>query len=390
VTVLGRLSKNGERDEFAITAPAGSKYEVRVEAFGLGSALDGQLRVLGEDGRLLGETDDGKGAPVRRGGGGGGRARGPGTTDPAFDLTMPQGQNKVKLVVKDLMDRGGPGFTYRLVVTPIVNSFQLALGEDQVAIPRGGTAVVSVAVVRTGYNGPIELDLIGIPAASGLTVLRGTVPAGQTTGVVGLKAAAESPFRARELQVVGRAENGHAVVASKAIVFGEQTDSTRGFGMSGTIPSYTRSFVSLTAAVATPGPIGLDHVGPPILVGQGSEVKVHLQVSRTVKETKKYRLAAFSPPPGLSVVETELGETGASAPLTVAATADAVPGRYLLCLVAQAAARGDTGGRQVAAAATSKGQDSPRPVSSAVAAVMVPVEVVWPASPRKTPARAGH
>jgi hypothetical protein len=390
VTVMGRLTKNGERDEFVITAPAGSKYEVRVEAFGLGSALDGQLRVLSEDGRLLGETDDGKGAPARRGGGGGGRARGPGTTDPAYDLTMPQGQNKVKVIVKDLMDRGGPGFTYRLVVTPIANSFQLALVEDQVAIPRGGTALVSVSVVRTGYNGPIELDLIGIPAASGLTVFRGTVPAGQTTGVVGLKAAAESAFHARELQVVGRAENGHAVVASKAIVFAEQTDSTRGFGMSGTIPSYARSFVSLTAAVATPGPIGLDHVGPPILVGQGSEVKVHLQVSRTVKETKKYRLAAVSPPPGLSVVETELGESGASAPVTVAATADAVPGRYLLCLVAQAASRGDTGGgRRAADAATSKGQDSPRPVSPPVAAVMVAVEVVFAASPRKPPAPPG-
>jgi hypothetical protein len=391
VTVLGRLSKNGERDEFAITAPAGSKYEVRVEAFGLGSALDGQLRVLGEDGRLLGETDDGKGAPVRRGGGGGGRARGPGTTDPAFDLTMPQGQNKVKVIVKDLMDRGGPGFTYRLVVTPIANSFQLALGEDQVAIPRGGTALVSVTVVRTGYYGPIELDLVGIPAASGLTIFRGTVPAGQTTGVVGLKAAAESAFHARELQVVGRAENGHAVVASKAIVFAEQTDSTRGFGMSGTIPSYARSFVSLTAAVAAPGPIGLDHVGPKLLVEQGSEVKVHLQVSRTVKETKKYRLAAVSPPPGLSVVETELSENGASATVTVAAKADAVPGRYLLCLVAQAAARGDTGGgRRAADAVTSKGQDSPRPVSPVVAAVMVAVEVVCPASPSKMPALPGH
>ena len=161
--------------------------------------------------------------------------------------------------------------------------------------------------------------------------------------------------------------------------------------MSGTIPSYARSVVSLAAAVATPGPIGLDYVGPTLLVGQGSEVELHLQVSRTIKATKKYRLAAVSPPPGLSVVETELGETGASAPVTVAATADAVPGRYLLCLVAQAASRGDTGGsRRAADAATSKGQDSPRPVSPAVAAVMVPVEVVRPASPRKTPALPGH
>ena len=122
VTILGRLSKAGERDEFTITAPPGSKHEVRVEAWGLGSALDGQLRVFDKDGRLLGEADDGKGTGGRRGGGGGGRrARGPASTDPAFDLTMPPGQSEVKLVVKDLMDRGGVGFTYRLVVTPVEN-----------------------------------------------------------------------------------------------------------------------------------------------------------------------------------------------------------------------------------------------------------------------------
>src|SRR5579883_2337172 len=48
--------------------------------------------------RLLGETDDGKVAPGRRGGGGGGgRARAPVAIDPAFDLTMPAGQRAVKL-----------------------------------------------------------------------------------------------------------------------------------------------------------------------------------------------------------------------------------------------------------------------------------------------------
>jgi hypothetical protein len=38
LALLGRLSKPGERDEFTIKAPAGSKYEVRLEAWGLGSA----------------------------------------------------------------------------------------------------------------------------------------------------------------------------------------------------------------------------------------------------------------------------------------------------------------------------------------------------------------
>ena len=75
VTILGRLAKGGERDEFTITAPPGSKHEVRVEAWGLGSALDGQLRVFDKDGRSLGESDDGRAAAGRRTGGGGGRPK---------------------------------------------------------------------------------------------------------------------------------------------------------------------------------------------------------------------------------------------------------------------------------------------------------------------------
>ena len=133
--LLGRLSKPGERDEFTIKAPPGSKYEVRIEAWGLGSALDGQLRILDKGGRLLGESDDGKGRPRRRAGGL--RVRGPVTTDPAYDLTMPPRQDEVRIVVKDLMDRGGVGFPYRLIVEPAEAAFQLTLDDDQVAIPRG-------------------------------------------------------------------------------------------------------------------------------------------------------------------------------------------------------------------------------------------------------------
>ena len=203
-TILGRLSKAGESDEFTIKAPPGSKHEVRVEAWGLGSALDGQLRIFGKGGQLLGENDDGRAAGRRRPGGGGGRNQGPVSTDPVFDLTMPEGQSEVKVVVKDLMDRGGVGFIYRLIVTPVGASFQLSPNEDHVAIPRGGTALVSVVATRAGYNGPIALDVRGVPENGGVTVLAGTIPAGQTGGVVGLKAALESTFGTRDVQVVGK------------------------------------------------------------------------------------------------------------------------------------------------------------------------------------------
>ena len=220
---------------------------------------------------------------------------------------MPEGQSEVKLVVKDLMDRGGVGFTYRVVVTPVETGFQLTLADEEVAIPRGGTALIPVTVTRTGYNGPIALDVLGVPAEGGVTVLPGTVPAGQTGGVVGLKAAAESTFEAREVQVVGKGKEGQTVAASRTIVFAQQTISTPGFGMAGTIPSYTRPLVSLTSAVIRPGPILLNPEVSKLVVPQGSMVEVPLQVVRTTGAEKKYKLAALSPPTGLSVAELEIG-----------------------------------------------------------------------------------
>ena len=56
------------------------------------------------------------------------------------------------------------------------------------------------------------------------------------------------------MQGLGKGENGQTVAASQTIVFAQQTISTPGFGMAGTIPSYTRPFISLTAAVIKPGP----------------------------------------------------------------------------------------------------------------------------------------
>jgi hypothetical protein len=376
VTIVGQLSKSGERDEFTITAPPGSKHEVRVEAWGLGSALDGQLSVLDKDGRTLGEADDGKGTRGRRGGGGR-RARGPFSTDPAFDLTMPSGQHEVKLAVKDLMDRGGIGFTYRLIVTPAETSFQLTLSDQPVAIPRGRIALIPVTVARSGYGGPIALDVRGIPASSGVTVIPGTVSAGQNSGVVGLKAADDTPFQALEAQVIGRADTGPVVTASTSVVFAHQTMSTPGFGMAGTIPSYARPFASLAAAVTKPGSILLNPPAAKLVVPQGSTLEIPVQIVWTVKGKRTFKLAALSSPAGLSVAESSIREAETSVRIKLTAAPDAPVGSVMVGLVAQEPTRVDN--------TKTDDEDAPPPPQASsppVAAAMIAVEVVRAAKPK--------
>jgi hypothetical protein len=363
LALLGRLSKPGERDEFTIKAPPGSKYEVRMEAWGLGSALDGQLRILDKGGRLLGESDDGKGRPSRRAGGGA-RARGPVTTDPAYDLTMPPGQDQVTIVVKDLMDRGGVGFPYRLIVEPADAAFQLTLDDDQVAIPRGGTALIRVNIARGGYTGPIDLDIRGLRPQGGVTAIPGVIPASQALGLVGLKADLASRFDPQDIQVVGKGSNGQTVAAARTIVFAQQTISTPGFGMSGTIPGYWRRFVSLTAAVTRPGPIALNAGEGKLVVPQGGTVEVPVHIVRDGVATANYQIVALAPPAGLSVTSPEVGKSTTNAAVRVTAAADASLGRVTLGLVATPAGRKDAG---------------PPSSASAIASALIPVEVVRPA-----------
>jgi hypothetical protein len=359
VAILGRLSKPGERDEFTIKAPPGTKYEIRMEAWGLGSALDGQLRILEKGGRLIGESDDGKGRPRPRASGGA-RATGPVTTDPAYDLTIPPGQDEVRIVVKDLMDRGGVGFPYRLIVEPAEAAFQLTLDDDQVAIPRGGTALIRVNIARGGYAGPIDLDIRGLAPKGGVTVIPGVIPAGQALGLVGLRADPASRFDTQDIQVVGKGSNGQAVAAARTIVFAQQTISTPGFGMSGTIPGYWRPFVSLTAAVTRPGPIALHAGEAKLVVPQGGTVEVPVKIVRDGAATAKYHIVALAPPAGLRVTSSEVGESSTSAAVRVTAAADAPLGPLTLGLVATPAGLKDAG-----------------PPSSASA--LIPAEVVRPA-----------
>ena len=83
--------------------------------------------------------------------------------------------------------------------------------------------------------------------------------------------------------------------------------------MTGTIPGYWRRFVSLTAAVTRPGPIGLNAGEAKLVVPQGGTVEVPVHIVRDGAATAKYQIVALAPPTGLSVTSSEVGESTTSA-----------------------------------------------------------------------------
>src|SRR5262249_26650117 len=126
----------------------------------------------------------------------------PGTTDPGLDFTVPAGAATLIVGVKDLHNRGGENFVYRLTVASVNQpDFSLVLLEDRQQLPRGGAAIVRVRANRAGYNGPIKLTLVGAP--TGAVVSGDEIPAGATDTLLSFSCS-ELPLSQGVLTITGQ------------------------------------------------------------------------------------------------------------------------------------------------------------------------------------------
>lgn len=118
------------------------------------------------------------------------------------------------LHLKDVRGLQGKDYAYRLTIREAAADFTLMADPANPNVPRGGRVPVTVTANRTlGYEGPIEIELRGLP--KGITARPATIPARQDSTVVILEAAADAPplESASPFQVLGRAKvNGREVV----------------------------------------------------------------------------------------------------------------------------------------------------------------------------------
>ncbi|WP_254508058.1 hypothetical protein [Anatilimnocola floriformis] len=187
VGVSGALSAPGEEDRYELPVTPGKKLRFEVFAQRFGSPLDGVLTVYGPQGNALASSDD--------------RA---GTADPMLEFMVPAGMMSVQVGVKDMQERGGPAFLYRIEARDTAApDFALSVAIDRLNIPAGGTQVLQVQVNRLGYNGPIDLQLHGLP--HGLTVNGNKIAAGAAIALVTLTANADIGGTTSLIQIAGTA-----------------------------------------------------------------------------------------------------------------------------------------------------------------------------------------
>jgi len=136
--------------------------------------------------------------------------------DSRMDFTAPD-NGEYLLRIKDVRGPQDEDAAYRLTVRRVKQDFTLTAQPANPNVPRGGRVPVTVEADRMlGYDGPIELEVKGLP--KGVAAKSETIPAGQDSAVILVEAAegAAPGIEATPFEIVGKAYIGNRDVVKPA------------------------------------------------------------------------------------------------------------------------------------------------------------------------------
>lgn len=251
----GRFDKVGDVDHFVLAAKKGQKFTFTGITRRQGSPAAVYLRLLKTDGGQVAEVRDF------------------GLTDSVINYTFPA-DGDYFVAVQDRDRRGGGGFAYRIAVNPTPVGFTLTASTPRLNIAVGGTAAVTVTAARQGYNGPIAVAAVGLPA--GFTSTPTVIGAGRPNIVLTLtasdKAAKGKVFPVR---IAGTAKINNKDTKTNASI---QAALKGVFGGLPWPPSTLSEEVAV--AVAPAAPFSLKTTPQKVVFGRDLTAKIKVSVTR--------------------------------------------------------------------------------------------------------------
>ena len=194
----GRFNRSGDVDRFVFTAKKAEKVRFSGITRSQASPSDLYLVLFNGEGKKVAEAEDSAGG------------------DGILDFTIPQ-DGDYTLVAQDLHRRGGSEFVYRIEVTQPHSGFTLSAMADNLNVPAGGVAAVTVNATRGGYKGPIAIKAVNLP--DGVNSLPTVIGAGQTYAVLTLTGSADAKAgKSFPVEIVGSARIGENDYQSSATV----------------------------------------------------------------------------------------------------------------------------------------------------------------------------
>jgi hypothetical protein len=115
-----------------------------------------------------------------------------------------------KLQIRDQLNWGGPGYTYRIEMTPVAPSLGVEIARLQrfsqdrqtIIVPRGNRFAARIGVDRQDVSGDVEIAAVGLPA--GVTAVAPRILGSQNMGPMLFEAAADAPIGGALATLTGR------------------------------------------------------------------------------------------------------------------------------------------------------------------------------------------
>ncbi len=183
--INGRIGSEGDIDRFRFRSETDQKLVLDVAAGRFGSKLDALLILSETNGTVLAQNDDASGADAR------------------LEFEAKKGGEYI-IAVRDLTDRGGDRFGYRLGIRPpsaaAGPSFAARFLPDVPRIHRAGSTRLRCEVTRAGgFEGPVRFVCDGLPAGVYAEAL--AMPNAPHSGLLMLTATADAPLGSFPLRV---------------------------------------------------------------------------------------------------------------------------------------------------------------------------------------------
>jgi hypothetical protein len=215
---------------------------------------------------------------------------------PRLDFTAPA-DGDYTLVVEHLHSWGGPDEVYRLTITPFAPSFALALNLDRWDVAPGGTVSIPIFATRTGYNGAIEVSVIGAKGISGTV----TIPAVSGPPKPPNVPAATLPIKVDDLPSgpVSFAVEGKATIDGKSVtkLASARNLVTAGLANLAVPPRAMLTQLGLAVTEKPPFTLGLKFEGDS--VAQGAAIEATISVTRQGDFKGEVAVAFQGLPPGV-------------------------------------------------------------------------------------------
>jgi hypothetical protein len=142
--INGRIQTAKDYDAFKFRVEKDQRWIFEVAAQRFGSPLDALLTLADAAGNVIQKNDDANGPDAR------------------IDQTF-SGAGDYILFIEDLLEHGGPEFTYRITCTQPMPNFEVKLVNDTPRVTRGGRAPLRCELSRgNGFSDPVRVTATGL------------------------------------------------------------------------------------------------------------------------------------------------------------------------------------------------------------------------------------